>query len=206
MSQSFLPVVDGQVIDNVLKTTLPDRDEALRTSFSGASAPSSPVAYQIWADTSTGLLKRRNSANSDWDTIGHLHRDASEHSVMVGELATLSASRKLFVPPQRVSGAIRRVVVVSDTATTSDASNKWQVTLKNLTQASASLFSATPSTEDVVAGVGGGEIVANAAWVLLPDQNATFAADEVLEIELVKVGAPTTLARLSVFVEISRAG
>lgn len=39
---------------------------------SGATAPSTTYAYQFWADTTTGLLKQRNAANSAWVTIGTL--------------------------------------------------------------------------------------------------------------------------------------
>lgn len=39
---------------------------------SGASEPSTTYAYQLWADTTAGLLKQRNAANSAWVTIGTL--------------------------------------------------------------------------------------------------------------------------------------
>ena len=39
---------------------------------SGSSAPSTTVAYKIWADTSNNLLKIRNSANNGWLTLGDL--------------------------------------------------------------------------------------------------------------------------------------
>lgn len=39
-------------------------------NFQAASAPSTPVAYQWWADTTAGLLKIRNGANSAWLVIG----------------------------------------------------------------------------------------------------------------------------------------
>lgn len=49
-----------------------DAFNALRSVFSGASEPASAdqVAYMFWADTTTGLLKQRNAANSAWITIG----------------------------------------------------------------------------------------------------------------------------------------
>ena len=37
---------------------------------SGASSPTSTFAFQLWADTTTGLLKIRNAANSAWVTVG----------------------------------------------------------------------------------------------------------------------------------------
>jgi hypothetical protein len=39
---------------------------------SGASSPTSTFAFQLWADTTTGLLKIRNAANSAWVTVGTL--------------------------------------------------------------------------------------------------------------------------------------
>lgn len=42
---------------------------ALATCSSGASAPSTSYAYQLWADSATELLKQRNAANSAWITL-----------------------------------------------------------------------------------------------------------------------------------------
>lgn len=39
---------------------------------SGATEPSTTYAYQLWGDTTAGLLKQRNAANSAWVTIGTL--------------------------------------------------------------------------------------------------------------------------------------
>jgi hypothetical protein len=45
---------------------------AIVSQNSGASEPSTTYAYQWWADTTAGLLKLRNAANSAWITIGTL--------------------------------------------------------------------------------------------------------------------------------------
>jgi hypothetical protein len=45
---------------------------ALGTQQSGATAPSTTYPYMLWADTSTGLLKIRNAANSAWVTLHSL--------------------------------------------------------------------------------------------------------------------------------------
>ena len=39
---------------------------------SGSSDPTTTVAYKIWADTSTNLLKIRNSSNNGWLVLGSL--------------------------------------------------------------------------------------------------------------------------------------
>ncbi len=45
---------------------------ALVGNSSGTTEPTTMFAYQFWADTTTGLLKQRNAANSAWVTIGTL--------------------------------------------------------------------------------------------------------------------------------------
>ncbi len=42
---------------------------ALKSSFSGSSAPSNAVAGMLWYDTSTGFLKVRNTDNTTWVSI-----------------------------------------------------------------------------------------------------------------------------------------
>jgi hypothetical protein len=43
-----------------------DGFNALRTVFSGTSAPSSTTPYMFWADTTNNVLKQRNSADNAW--------------------------------------------------------------------------------------------------------------------------------------------
>jgi hypothetical protein len=40
--------------------------QALASTSSGATAPATPYANQLWYDTANDLLKIRNEANSDW--------------------------------------------------------------------------------------------------------------------------------------------
>lgn len=64
MSQSSTIILDGTgeevlaAINAALAT--------VRSHTSGSSAPSDPVAYMFWADTSTGKMKQRNAANTAW--------------------------------------------------------------------------------------------------------------------------------------------
>lgn len=59
------PSVDIQRITDAFNT--------LRSNWSGAGEPSADmVAYMLWADTTSGLLKIRNAANTAWITIGIL--------------------------------------------------------------------------------------------------------------------------------------
>jgi hypothetical protein len=45
---------------------------AIVSQNSGPNQPNPTFAYQLWADTTTGLLKLRNAANNAWLTIGTL--------------------------------------------------------------------------------------------------------------------------------------
>lgn len=42
---------------------------AIATVNSGATAPATTYAYQLWADTTTGMLKQRDAANSAWVSL-----------------------------------------------------------------------------------------------------------------------------------------
>lgn len=54
------------------RSDLNDALAAIVSQNSGATAPTTTYAYQLWADVTTGLLKIRNAANSAWITIGTL--------------------------------------------------------------------------------------------------------------------------------------
>lgn len=68
MSQNTLTIADGtglQVlgyVNNALNT--------LVTQNSGSTEPTTTYAYMTWADTTTGLLKIRNAANTAWIEVG----------------------------------------------------------------------------------------------------------------------------------------
>jgi len=49
-----------------------DNFACLKSMFSGASAPSDPVAGMIWLDTTNHILKQRNEANNAWISIFNL--------------------------------------------------------------------------------------------------------------------------------------
>ncbi len=66
---------DMNLIDQAGAAFLTDLNAALVAlvaNSSGATEPATMFAYQFWVDTTTGLLKIRNAANSAWVTIGSL--------------------------------------------------------------------------------------------------------------------------------------
>jgi len=83
---------------------------AIVSNNSGNTAPSTTYAHQIWADTTAGLLKMRNAANSAWLTIGTL--GATNLGLVP---AASSGMRNLLINP---GFTINQRGYVSGTATT----------------------------------------------------------------------------------------
>lgn len=75
MSQSpdafTVPNSDGATYRAAVNADL----QALASNSGGTSAPSSPYAGQFWADTTTGLMKQRDSTNSVWVAKWKLNGD-----------------------------------------------------------------------------------------------------------------------------------
>lgn len=66
---------DGTIANDTFPNVRTDINAAIQALFSqssGASAPSTTFPYQIYADTTNGLTRRRNAANSAWKLAGTL--------------------------------------------------------------------------------------------------------------------------------------
>jgi hypothetical protein len=68
MSQNPLNQGDGD--GATVRTGLVAGLQALATMQSGATAPATTYPYMLWADTTAGVLKQRNAANSAWIDVG----------------------------------------------------------------------------------------------------------------------------------------
>jgi hypothetical protein len=75
---------------NAVRSDLNNALAAIVSNNSGSSEPSTKYAYQWWADTTTGQLKLRNSANNAWITIFELD------GTMLMEDGTVSAPGLAF--------------------------------------------------------------------------------------------------------------
>jgi len=64
--------VIGNGTGAAVRSDLNDALAAIVSNNSSSTAPATTYAYMWWADTTTGLLKQRNAANSAWITIGTL--------------------------------------------------------------------------------------------------------------------------------------
>lgn len=205
MTQSFPSSANTDPLGVVVLSHLVDRTNTLRANFTGTAEPSSPVANMLWADTTTGMLRVRNSANSAWLDVCPLGFQPKQ-VVPIQSAGALAAKELQIVVPH--DATISRVLMVPDTATTGSVASttEWTFALENVTQA-VQLFSATPSTATNVAGVGGGtELVADAAYILTADQNASANASDVLRFTIASVGSPTAVADIAIAVELAPRG
>lgn len=208
MAQNWhLPFVGTQKANQALKTLLAESMESVRTLHSGATEPTSKVAYMWWADTTTMLLKQRNSANTDWIVRGRLDGSIRTQLAVEGWAGSLSATKTDRIGFAPFACTVLRLVISSTNDSTSSSGNEWQMQLvKRPNAAPASpvnLFSGTVGTFTALGGVGGGaEIVAHQAYVLTPNQNATLLDLDSLELTMTKVGTGTTLNGFRAHVEV----
>jgi len=72
---------------------------AIVSQNSGSTAPSPTYAYQLWADTSTNLLKLRNGANSAWITVG----DLTAANLGLAALASPTFTGTVTIPTATIS-------------------------------------------------------------------------------------------------------
>ena len=78
------------------RTDINNALQALASSSSGNSAPSTTYANQIWYDASNNLLKIRNEANSAWVTVGEVDQTNSRFNPVIGDWKILLSSTSLI--------------------------------------------------------------------------------------------------------------
>ena len=70
MAQDYVDNVYDSTFE--VQTTMANVEKnfaALKSSFSGAGAPSDPIAGMWWFDTTANILKLRNEANNAWQSV-----------------------------------------------------------------------------------------------------------------------------------------
>lgn len=206
MAQTYQLPVGGDKLNVAIKTHIANSLEALRSCFSGASEPTSPVAYQLWADTSTGYLKIRNAANAAWLIVQPLAAGAVYVPFSEAREATLSAGGIYKLGCAQYAGSVKRLCIVSDTTGTGTSLDNFSWMLEKRTAAApgtvVNLFSAAPSTYAAVGGIGGGGVTAYSVQSLTPNQNSTVAADDLLLVNVSANGTPGTLTQWMAWVEL----
>lgn len=77
---------------------------ALKSTFSGASAPASTVAGMWWYDTTSHLLKVRNEANTAWLSVWNLANNKPVITNLSNEITAAMINSALKSPAANVEG------------------------------------------------------------------------------------------------------
>lgn len=101
MSQSTLAIGDGSGAS--VRAAINAALQALASNNEGTSEPPTAYAGMWWADTTNGLLKWRNSANTAWITIGKL--DAANFGLLPLSGGNMSGTINEVLAPAVASAA-----------------------------------------------------------------------------------------------------
>ncbi|MCK9604150.1 MAG: hypothetical protein M0R66_07320 [Candidatus Omnitrophica bacterium] len=191
MTQLWYPYdPDGSVHEN-LGTRIPANLLALRASFAGTAEPASTVAFQLWADTTTGLLKRRNATNTAWVVIGPILGNGALSTFMVplGDIVDADGDPIVFGAPSSAHIVDLGLVVSADALP--DADDYWTFQIQNTTK-TLDLLSAAITTETV-------GLTAYVPLHLTPDQNEDIDLDDVILLSISKTGSAPDLVSPRLF-------
>lgn len=184
MAQNYQTVSAAYALSVLNGSILPDNFAALRSNFSGATAPSDTVAGQSHVNTADAVKQVRNVADDAW---------LNEHQFAIPILSGAVSGTLTRYLPLPWGCEFESLRVISDTATSgSDGSNNWTFDVYNITD-SQSLFSSVPTTN-------GGELAVDTEVTYAADQNHTIQAADVLELRVTRNGTGTALSSASVLI------
>lgn len=185
MSQLW-PGLTGSLGDAV-ETHIPNRTESLRSLHSGPTAPSSTVAFMLWADTTNSVLWMRNAGNSAWVAIATLGAEFGREVHNCERIASVGSSTSFYLPvPWRNCRLVRAVILTATATTGSSGSNNWNLNIQNLSAGSVNLHSTGKGTDTDE------EFAVLTPWVFTPDQNQDVTAGDILLVNFTKTGTPTS--------------
>jgi hypothetical protein len=135
---------------------------AIVSNNSGATAPADPYAYMYWADTTSGILKQRNAANTAWVSLLSL-ADGVPSNANLAALAGLTSSANK-IPYFTGSG----------TAAMLDTNGVLSVTITPSSDADVTLSSSEYYATRLV--------LADGSWtaghnIIVPNENRVFFID-----------------------------
>lgn len=209
MTQDYQLPAGSDILATIIDPKIRGCLEALRSLHEGGTAPSSPIARMLWADTTTGMLRIRNAANNGWNDLLPLNSDRrtqlTEADWLVASLSATRGPTKIAVASG--PGTVLGVIIVGETATSSSSGNEWQFGLQKRPNSAPTspvqLFSGTVGTFTTLSGVyTGGDLVAHKAVRITPNQNATFLDLDVFEFTMTKVGTGTTITNFRALLEV----
>jgi hypothetical protein len=190
MSQSWLEYDPSAGVHENLGTRIQGSLAALRSCFSGATAPTATVAYMLWADTANGVLKMRNATNTAWLEILALGAPAHRQVLRI-PLPDLLAEGDPIIFSAPSSARIIGVDLVAAADCLADLDNYWTFQLQNVTKTENLLAAAVTSAET--------DILAYTPFPILADQNREIDTGDVVLLSIGGVGTPGTVTSPAAF-------
>lgn len=162
------------------------KTESLRSTWYGASAPTSPLEGQLWWNGS--VLKIRQGAS--WAPVTGQKQVQTVHGV-----DGTTDGVVLFVAD--VTGTVARIRILPNDSVAVDGSDYFSVQCRNVTD-SVDLFATAPGTSEE-------EWTAGTPKDFTPDQNQSVTAGEILRVTVSGTGTPTALGALGIELTITHA-
>lgn len=137
-------------------TKLTNAMGALRTLFSGDSSPQETVPYMFWADTTEGILKRRNGDNDSWifalsltddfikeinttyttlasDAGNMLLVNAASSAITINLIAASSARAGSVIAIKKTDNTTNKVIITPNASETIDLHTDYQLQVSHET-------------------------------------------------------------------------
>lgn len=208
MAQSDADLTSSS-LSSIFYSTLNALRAAVRSMWSGNSAPLSPVKGQWWLDTDTPSATS-NAVNvydgSNW--LGVFTMNTSTHALTFGTdmkasidarvheqvipLGAISASADRFIRICTSSTVVVNAYILNGTTIAADGSNYWSFQIRNITGA-VNLLSSVVTTA-------ASAITADTAFALAPNQNLSPSDGAVLQLQITKTGSASAFDAEAAFV------
>ena len=156
----------------------------LRSSFSGSSAPASPVPGQWWFDTTNNILKLRNEADTAWLDVWDLANDMAKDSDTVDGIhanTTATANQLLALdgsgqfPSSVFSGStITRETLTSGTGATWNVPSDVSLVLVTVQGGGGGGGGSNSSTSNTGGGGASGELLWQRPYTVTPSGTVTY--------------------------------
>lgn len=140
MAQTFPNIAASDKVRDSRQPLL-DRDEAIRSCFSGSSAPSGAVLGQLWFNTSTGVLSQLTGTGPDvWEAVrrgtveinqggtGATNASDARDNLELGAVAVLNTIGNAHISDVAFSKLTSKPTTISGYGITDAASNTITVT------------------------------------------------------------------------------
>lgn len=183
MTQNYDDILPADSLSSSLDK-IENRDDTLRDLFAGTSEPGSPVAYQLWADTTTNKIKQRNAANNAWVTLGDLVNAEMGH-LRIDGTNTMSASLNFNT---------NKGINCTDPALAQDVATKNYVDTTASSAGSARLYATVDTTAGSSTGLVTpvGSSLATIAWSSSISSGITVATTPTTDLGKITVGTAGT--------------